>query len=259
MGTTTHAVKKLSTRHLTAAQRDQIIVDHIPLVKQALARISSRLPAHVDREDLLEAGMIGLVDAARRFEPARNVQFRTYAVSRVRGAIVDALRSEDWLPRSMRSEISRLDEARSELEQENSRPPTARELCARLDMREKKLNKLHRHSASCNFHSLDEVSEGLIDEDVNMLHSRHTTADHPDDRVILEEQKERLEVAITRLPRNERLVIAMYYFEQLNLREISQVLEVTDSRVCQIHRSALKRLRHLMAESEMNAFAAAIA
>lgn len=244
------SVRQQAQHRLSGVERERTILDHIPLVKQVLGRISTRLPAHVDREDLLEAGMIGLVDAARRFEPERNVQFRTYAVSRIRGAMVDALRQEDWLPRSLRAEISRLDEARCELEQENSRPPTRQELSARLDIRPKKLNKLDRVSAHCTFHSLHELPDSLISEDDHALHTTGHLADQPPDRVILEEQKEMLAAALASLPKNERLVISMYYFDQLTLRQISHVLQVTDSRICQIHRSALKRLQRLMAQLE---------
>ena len=231
-------------------ERNALVTKHMRLVRHVLDKISQGLPRHVDREDLLEAGMMGLIDAAGRYDPDRGVRFSTYAVTRIRGAILDALRREDWLPRSLRNEVTSMHEARSELEHKNSRPPTDEELSRKLGVHRKKLTKLTRASARCNFQSLDTIPEDTLTYALDPAHPSNRAADAPDERAILAEQKERLADAIGILPETERLVVTLYYFEQLLLRDIGKVLRVSDSRVCQIHRRALTRLQRCMAEPE---------
>lgn len=248
----------LKTRgRLTPEMREQLIVDHLPLVKHVLARLSATLPAHVDRDDLLEAGMLGLIDATDRFDPKRNVRFHTYALSRIRGAMLDSLRGADWLPRSVRSELARINEAREQIEQQCGRQPTMSEVTRSLGLRDRKAARLARASTNCVFHSLDELPHGTLEDENEALHSRQDSFSQPLDRAVLEEEKERLAAAVGRLPKTERLVISLYYFEQMPLREIAGILRVTDSRVCQIHRIALKRLHGVLAERESVALASA--
>jgi RNA polymerase sigma factor FliA len=228
---------------LAAEAREKLILDHLPLVKHVLGRVAAHLPAHVDRSDLLEAGTLGLIDAADRFDPARNVRFHTYALPRIRGAMLDALRSDDWLPRSVRSELGRVARASAQLEQEVHRAPTSSEIChlTGLDMQD--LADLKVAGAHA-FYSLDEfpLSSSLDGEYAVAQHERRDSALQPLDHASLEEEKSRLADALLRLTKTERLVITLYYFERLALREIGAILRVTDSRVCQIHRAALKRL-----------------
>ena len=230
--------------------RDELVTSHMRLVRHALDRIAQNLPRHVDREDLLEAGMVGLIDAAERFDPDREVQFSTYATTRIRGAIFDALRAADWLPRSLRSEIDALNSARNELEHRYHRPASDNDLTARLGMTQRKVTKLTRASRSCVFQSLDALHEATNGGSFDPTYPSRDTAETPDEIAVLSEDKERLADAIGELPENERLVISLYYFEQVLLREIGKVLHVSDSRVCQIHRSALKRLEQMMSEPE---------
>jgi len=250
MTTCTKPAGKKRGRRSARERRNEIVTKHLPLVKHVLDRLAYRLPRHVDREDLLEAGVLGLLDAADRFDPKRNVRFSTYAISRIRGAMIDALRDEDWLPRSMRSEITLMKEARAELEQENSRPPTMKELSERTGVRERKLQKLACASTNSCFQSLDTVMPSAVTEDHDPLSTRHDPAAHPAERAILVEDKQRLAGALLKLPDTERLVITLYYFENLRLHDIAKVLRVTDSRVCQIHRATLKHLHEMMAEPE---------
>jgi RNA polymerase sigma factor for flagellar operon FliA len=234
---------------LSAEAREKLILGHLPLVKYVLGRVAAHLPPHVDRGDLLEAGAVGLIDAADRFDPARNVRFHTYAMSRIRGAMLDALRSDDWLPRSVRSELGRVARASAQLEQEVHRSPTSAEVCNRTGLAAQDLADLKGAGAHA-FYSLDDLpfSAALDDGRAVAQRERRDPALQPLDHASLEEEKSRLAEAILRLTKTERLVISLYYFERLSLREIGAILHVTDSRVCQIHRAVLKRLANDLAE-----------
>ena len=237
--------KEKETR-LAREKRDKLVLKHMPLVKYVADRLAARLPRHVDLEDLIESGMVGLLDAADRFDPLRNVQFSTFAVTRIRGAILDYLRAADWLPRSMRNEIAAVEKARNELKHEKSRPPTTDELVERTGLDVKKLRKVTRVAERCYFHSLENMSSDGVTDEYDAPHIKHDPEVHPLQHVILEEDKQLLADAISRLSETERLVITLYYFEDLKLRDIAEVLEVTDSRVCQIHRAALRHLQEMM-------------
>jgi len=228
--------------------RDELIGSHMALVRHVLGKIAGKLPRHLDREDLLEAGMVGLVDAADRFDPGRDIRFSTYATPRIRGAILDALRNEDRLPRSLRDEVDALGEARNALEHALHRPPTQEELCVYLGIAPGKLAKLDRAVRTNTFQSLDAMRDNPDGGAFDPVYPALGTPDAPADRAILEEDKARLAEAISELPENERLVISLYYFEQMLLRDIAEVLQVTDSRVCQIHRAALGHLQSMMSE-----------
>jgi RNA polymerase sigma factor for flagellar operon FliA len=233
----------------SAEAREKLILGHLPLVKYVLGRVAVRLPPHVDRGDLLDAGALGLVAAADRFDPARNVRFHTYAMSRIRGAMLDALRSDDWLPRSVRSKLGRLARANAQLEQEVHRSPTSAEVCDRTGLAEQDLADLKDASAHA-FYSLDDLPFSARPEGERALaqNERSDPALQPLDHASLEEEKSRLAEAMLRLTNTERLVITLYYFDRRPLREIGAILHVTDSRVCQIHRAALKRLADELAE-----------
>jgi RNA polymerase sigma factor for flagellar operon FliA len=227
----------------SAEAREKLILGHLPLVKHVLGRVAAHLPAHVDRSDLLEAGTLGLIDAADRFDPARNVRFHTYAMTRIRGAMLDSLRSADWLPRSVRSELVRVARASAQLEQEVHRSPTTAELCDRTGLAVQDLADL-KGAGSRAFYSLDEFSFAPSTDGGQAVaqRERRDPALQPLDHAALEEEKSRLAEALLRLTKTEQQVITLYYFERLALREIGAILRVTDSRVCQIHRAALKHL-----------------
>lgn len=248
MATCTKAVGKRKGTRPSREKRNALVLKHLPLVKHVLGRLTLRLPKHVDREELLEAGTIGLLDAAERFDRSRDVQFSTYAVSRIRGAMLDALRSKDWLPRTTRNDITALEEARSALEHENSRPPTQEELSERTGVSESRLAGLAHASEKSFFQSLDSATDDTIGGHYEMAFSRQDPHAHPAENAMLEEEKVHLANAIRRLPESERLVISLYYFETLRLHDIAKALNVSDSRVCQIHRAALNRLGRLMKE-----------
>jgi RNA polymerase sigma factor for flagellar operon FliA len=225
------------------AVREKLILDHLPLVKHVLSCVAAHLPSHVDREDLLEAGTLGLIEATDRFDPGRNIRFHTYAMIRIRGAMLDLLRSADWLPRSVRSTLRRVARISAELEQEVSRPPTSAEICGRAGLAAQDLARLKVAGAHA-FFSLDAPppAGGLDGKYAMPQYERRDSALQPPDCAALEESKSRLAGAILRLPGTERMVIRRYYFERLALHEIGAILHVTVPRVCQIHRAALKRL-----------------
>jgi RNA polymerase sigma factor for flagellar operon FliA len=220
-----------------------LILDHLPRVEHVLTRVAEHLPSHVDREDLREAGAMGLIGAADRFDPGRNVRFHTYAKMRICGAMLDLLRSADWLPRSVRSKLRRVARVSAELEQEVSRPPTSAEICGRTGLAAQKLAEL-KSAGAHTFVSLDAPPPAgrLEGEEAVAQHERRDSGLQPLDYAVLEEDKSRLAGAILRLSSIEQLAIRCYYFEQLALHEIGATLHVTVSRACQIHRAALKRL-----------------
>jgi RNA polymerase sigma factor for flagellar operon FliA len=226
--------------------RDRLILTYSPLVKYVAGRLSVGLPGHVEEGDLVSYGLLGLINAIERFEPDRDIKFETYAISRIKGAIIDELRSMDWVPRSVRSRAREIERVIGELENKHKRAPTDEEICKELDITEEEfqssLAAIHRSSVA----ALDELwtiaSSGgdtvaLIDtiEDPN--------AEDPSRRFASVETRAALAEAIRRLPERERLVIALYYYEELTLREIGEILGVTESRVSQLHTKAVLRLK----------------
>jgi RNA polymerase sigma factor for flagellar operon FliA len=219
--------------------RNDLVVHYSPLVKFVVGRFRSQLPDHVDQHDLTSEGVIGLINAVERFEPGRGLQFSTYAVPRILGAIKDSLRSSDWVPRSVRDELKKVERARAELEGESGTPPADAEVAAKLGITVNELRALEDNRTSSRVRSLDEVTwepEGL------------TPAGGGDDRdEELDEISELAVGAIRRLPERDQVVLSLYYFEQLSLGEIGQVLSVSESRVSQLKSRATRGLRDLLA------------
>ncbi len=229
------------------AVREKLILDHLPLVNHVLSHVGAYLPPHVDRGDLRQVGTLGLIHAADRFDPGRHVRFSTYAMSRIRGAMLDALRSADWAPRSVRRELVRVSRAGAQIAQEVSGPPTAAEIAKRTGLVVEDVARLKGSPRVHGFYPLSTAHQPLLDGMGRAL--AHDCQDHaplPPDLAILEEEKTRLADAILRLSRRQRLVITLYYFERLPLCEVGAALGVTASRACQIHRAALKYLRRAL-------------
>ncbi|MBM3260040.1 MAG: FliA/WhiG family RNA polymerase sigma factor [Candidatus Sericytochromatia bacterium] len=223
--------------------REQLIIHYMPLVRYVVGRLALTLPATLDPEDLCGYGLIGLIQAVEKFQLDRGVKFETYAATRIRGAILDELRSQDWVPRSVRSRGREISEAMVQLEGSLGRPATDEELANRLGMTVTELGHAMARETS-PFLSLDEMIQGS--EDGQTMTWLDTMADdRPGPAHVLEEDEFRQELAdaIDRLPERERQTLALYYKEGLTLKEIGQVLGVTESRVCQIHTQAAMRLR----------------
>jgi RNA polymerase sigma factor FliA len=246
LGAIWHAFK--STADPTA--REQLILHYAPLVKYVASRVASGLPASVDQADLVSYGMFGLIDALEKFEPGRGNKFETYAIPRIKGAIIDELRAMDWVPRSVRYKQREIDKALAGLEAMLKRQPTDRELAERLGM---SLSELHEVITQISF-----VSVLALDETISVGQDRgeqvsliDTLADKGLDPTLgVESQETRglLAAAINELSERDKIVVTLYYFEGLTLAEIGEILGVTESRVCQIHTKAVGVLRGQLTE-----------
>ena len=229
-------------------QPEQLVQSFAPLVKKIAHHLMVRLPASVQVDDLIQNGMIGLLDAITRYETGFGAQFETYATQRIRGAMLDGLRDNDWLPRSVRRDMRRIEEMVSQLEQRNGRSPGESELAAALGVSLAEYQKMLFEARGCQLVYFDDFTQ---EGDEDFL-ERHFTDNKADPSSILEEQgvREILVHGIEDLPEREKLVMALYYEQDLNLREIGEVMSVTESRVCQLHSQAIARLRARVMGSE---------
>jgi RNA polymerase sigma factor for flagellar operon FliA len=236
----------------TRPDRDQLIVHYSPLVKYVAGRVAVGLPQNVEHADLVSYGMFGLIDAIDKFDPERGFKFETYAISRIKGAILDELRSIDWVPRSVRAKARALERSYAKLEAEHARPPTDLELADALEMTEVQLQTLLTQISFVGMAALDEVLAmgGERGEAVTLGDTIADSGDGPVSRFEVEETRQLLASTINRLPEREKLVLTLYYYEGLTLAEIGGVLGVTESRVCQIHTKAVLHLRSRVVAAE---------
>ena len=226
------------------AARERLILQYSPLVKYVAGRVSVGLPSSVEHGDLVSYGMFGLIDALEKFDPSRGFKFETYAITRIKGAIIDELRSIDWIPRSVRSKAKKVERALVELERKLDRTPTEEELAAELDMDVDDLQQLLTQVSLTSIAALDETMPGE-DGDRQALVDTLEDEDSPDPQeVVLDaELRSILSEAINRMSEREKTVIVLYYFEGMTLAQIGEVLGVTESRVCQMHTKAVLGLR----------------
>ena len=226
--------------------RDRLILTYAPLVKFVAGRLGASLPSHVDEQDLVSYGLLGLIGAIERYDPDREIKFETYAIMRIKGAIIDELRSLDWVPRSVRSRAREIERAMLELENRLKRPPTDEEVATEIgitvDEFQDSLTAISRSSVA----ALDELWQintggGDTVSLIDTIEDPHV--DDPSKAMSQTEVREALADAIQRLPEREKLVITLYYYEELTLREIGEVLSVTESRVSQLHTKAILRLK----------------
>ncbi|HET8956570.1 MAG TPA: RNA polymerase sigma factor WhiG [Solirubrobacterales bacterium] len=226
--------------------RERLVVAYSPMVKFVAGRLGAGLPSHVEDADLISYGLVGLIGAIERFEPERGIKFETFAMTRIRGAIIDELRSLDWVPRSVRSRAREIETAQAKLEHELQRAPTEAELAAKLNLTEEELQSALLEIANSSVYALDElwtVSDSSGDQ-VSLLDTiADESAADPQEALASTEVKDLLTEAIGGLPEREQLVVALYYYENLTLREIGEVLGVTESRVSQLHTKAVMRLK----------------
>ncbi len=229
--------------------RDRLVLHYAPLVKYVAGRVGTGLPAHVDIADLVQSGVFGLVDAIERFEPERGLKFETYAMQRIRGAILDDLRSQDWVPRSVRSRAREVERALERLECRLQRTAADSEVAEELGITVSELRDTYAQLQLTSVVALDELvavgrggaslAETLPDDTV------------PDPGAVLDgvENRRLLAQAVSQLVERDRVVVSLYYFENLTLAEIGGVLGVTESRVCQLHTRAMLRLRTKLQEA----------
>jgi RNA polymerase sigma factor for flagellar operon FliA len=226
--------------------RDRLILTYAPLVKYVAGRLGSGLPAHVDESDLVSYGLLGLIGAIQRYDPQRDVKFETYAIARIKGAIIDELRAMDWVPRSVRSRAREIERAMTELEARLGRAPTDEELAAKLGISEDELGESLGEIARSSIAALDELwtVSGSGGDSVALIDTiEDESAPDPQSTLSQTELREAIADAIARLPEREKLVVTLYYYEELTLREIGEVLGVTESRVSQLHTKAILRLK----------------
>jgi RNA polymerase sigma factor for flagellar operon FliA len=234
--------------------RERLVVAYAPLVKYVAGRMSSGLPAHVEEADLISYGLGGLISAIERFDLSREIKFETYAITRIRGAIIDELRTLDWVPRSVRARAREIERANQRLEAKLQRAPTDEEMAKELGIPLSDFNDSLVQISRSTIVALDELwttndSGGDAVSLLDTLPDRG--APNPEQVVDQAELRDRIADAIAALPEREKLVIALYYYENLTLREIGEVLGVTESRVSQLHTKAVLRLRSKL-QSELD-------
>ncbi|MBA2504625.1 MAG: RNA polymerase sigma factor WhiG [Thermoleophilaceae bacterium] len=226
--------------------RERLVLAYSPLVKYVAGRMGSGLPAHVEDADLISYGLLGLISAIERYEPAREIKFETFAIARIKGSIIDELRSLDWVPRSVRAKAREIEQANSKLEHRLQRAPTDQEMSDELGMEVEAFQESLTRISKSSVIALDElwtVSDASGDQ-VSLLDTiQDPNAIDPATEMDASEMKDRLADSIARLPEREKLVVALYYYENLTLREIGEVLGVTESRVSQLHTKAVLRLK----------------
>jgi RNA polymerase sigma factor for flagellar operon FliA len=232
--------------------RDQLILHYSPLVKYVAGRVAVGLPQNVEQADLVSYGIFGLIDAIDKFDVDRGYKFETYAIARIKGAILDELRSIDWVPRSVRAKARGLEKAYAKLEAELHRTPNDLELATELGLTEEQLQTTLNQISFVGLVALDEMLS-VGGERGDTLSLGETIADMGEGPVAayeVEEMRQILAEAINRMPEREKIVLTLYYYEGLTLAEIGEVLGVTESRVCQIHTKAILQLRSRIAASE---------
>jgi RNA polymerase sigma factor for flagellar operon FliA len=228
-------------------ERERKIIELYPVVRAIATRMAQRFPSH-DADDFANVGVIGLMDAIDRFDPSRGVPFRAYAEIRIRGAIVDALREDDWAPRTLRRSSSQLSETRTRLSHRLGREPSREEMAQELGITPAAYDRKRADSTAHRVVSLDAPTNE--DSDSRLVDQLPGETATPLDHRLLSERNEQLEAALHRLPDREREVVAGYYLGGRSLKEIGETLGVTESRACQLRGQALQRLRRILVEED---------
>jgi RNA polymerase sigma factor for flagellar operon FliA len=221
--------------------KDQCLRDYAPMVKRLAHQMMSRLPYSVQIDDIIQAGMMGLLDAANRYDEIHGAQFETYATQRIRGAMLDELRNADWLPRSLRRDMRKIEQAVSRLQQKLGRPPNETEIAKELNVSLVEYQQMLQESRGAQLI----YYEDFQDEEHDDFFERFEFSNDYDPQALLQDERFKVELtrAIDLLPERERMVMGMIYEQELNLREAGEVLGVTESRISQLHSQAVARLR----------------
>jgi RNA polymerase sigma factor for flagellar operon FliA len=233
--------------------RDHLIVRYSPLVKFVAGRVAAGLPRTIEQSDLISYGMFGLIDAIDKFDTGRSIKFETYAITRIRGAIIDELRSIDWVPRSVRAKARAVEQAYAVLGASLDRPPTDAEVATELEISEAELQRTFGQISYVNIVALDELVSGGRAENADggtLGDTIADTGDGPTAAFELEEMKQILAGAVNLLGDREKIVLTLYYYESMTLAQIGEVLGVTESRVCQIHTKAVMQLRGRLLQAD---------
>ncbi len=229
---------------LNPKEREELIREYTPLIKFIAQKIAVRLPSNIELDDLISSGVIGLMDAIEKYDPTRDNKFKTYAEFRIRGAILDELRAQDWVPRSVRDKAKLLDKTVADLEAATGKQATDEEVAAKLNMTLDEFFELVNQVRPVSVLSIDEIASfSNVDKKSLMSLLEDVKVANPYIQLNLKSVKDVITGAIEELPERQRLVLSLYYYEDLNLKEIGKVLRVTESRVSQLHAQAISRLR----------------
>jgi RNA polymerase sigma factor for flagellar operon FliA len=232
--------------------RDSLILHYSPLVKYVAGRVAVGLPANIEQSDLISYGIFGLIDAIDKYDQGRNIKFETYAISRIRGAIIDELRAIDWVPRSVRFKAREVEKAYSSLENRLKRPPSDKEIADEMGISLDDLNHIYTQLSTVSLVALDELMavDGGQGDKLSLVDTLEDTKTvSPMEAFESVEMKDILTEAVNKLPEREKVVVTLYYYEGLTLAEIGQVLGVTESRICQMHTKAVLALRGKISEA----------
>ena len=233
-------ISQIDRNHSKARSRDELILEYAPLVKQIVERMALRLPPHISKEELISGGIIGLFDALDKYDSNKGTQFKTYATLRIKGAILDELRKMDWVSRSVRRDIHRIEDARRTLELKLDREPNDFEIAQELGIDINAYHRMMGRVQGVGLFSLDRTTpEGFV----SMLKRQTSNAPSSFDEFQIKELKKIIAKALSQLSEKEQLVMSLYYYDELTLKEIAKVLDLTESRISQIHSKALIKLR----------------
>ena len=236
--------KKHDERVMERKKRDEFIMKYAPLVKNIVERVSARLPSHLNvKEELINVGIIGLISAIEKFDKKRNVKFETYASFRIRGAVLDELRARDWMPRSTRNKHSKLEESFSSLQKILGRPPEEEEMCRYLNVPLEKYHEILDEAKGVTLLSSEDLPPDYQETYANYDLLDRMDQETPFSFLVTNELRVVLKKAIDALPEKERLILSLYYYEELTMKEIGKVVNLTESRVCQLHTQSILRLR----------------
>jgi RNA polymerase sigma factor FliA len=233
-------------KSISAQDKEDLIKNYLPLVKKVVHRLSGRLPRDIDLREMLNSGIIGLVDALEKYDPKHETNFSTYAQFRIRGAILDSFRSQDWLPRSLRFKSHKIEQAYHRIEQKLGRPATDEEVANDVGLSVDDLQKLLGEVGSIVMLSFEELGFGHGEERFQADEWLASKSQDPLAKLLSGEKVGLIARALDRLPEKERLVISLYFYEELNLKEIGEILGVTESRASQIRSRALIRLKNYL-------------
>lgn len=244
---------KEEVNKISPAEKDKLIVEYAPLIKFVAQKIAARLPSNIELDDLISSGVIGLMDAIDKYDPTRDNKFKTYAEFRIRGAILDELRSQDWVPRSVRDKSKMLDKTVVNLEIALGRAPKDEEIAEKLQISVDELHELVNEVRPVSVVSIDESPTFSSVDKKSILHILDGCKfNNPQSHLDVKFLKDVITKAIEELPERQRLVLSLYYYEDLNLKEIGRVLRVTESRVSQLHAQAIVRLRAKLNQAFQN-------
>ncbi|BCJ85287.1 FliA/WhiG family RNA polymerase sigma factor [Effusibacillus dendaii] len=222
---------------------NELIEQYLPLVQQVVNRLSKGLPSHIAREDLVSMGTLGLIGAVERYTPERGVKFETFATWRIRGAVLDGLREMDWVPRQVRLWAKEIERSYAFVEANKKESATDEEVAAHLGISQEELQKRLTHISAGSVYSLEEFMYSDGDDTVGYNGLPDFSAENPDTKLSRDEIRNILVKTIDRLPEKEKMVVALYYYEELSFKEIAEIMQVSSARISQLHTKAICRLR----------------